>query len=123
VRGVSRSALAALIAYDWPGNIRELRNQVQRAILICEPNGLLDGTHFELESSAHPVPRAQHAVTEQSTPAEPLAPLQQQVEALERGAISKALLQCHGNRSAAARLLGITRNGLALKLRRLGLSQ
>jgi transcriptional regulator with PAS, ATPase and Fis domain len=122
VRGISRSALAALIDYDWPGNIRELRNQVQRAMLICEPNGLLDASHFELEPPAHPSPRAPEAVAVQSASNEPLAPMHRQVEALERGAIARALVQCNGNRSAAARLLGITRNGLALKLRRLGLS-
>ncbi|HEV7488284.1 MAG TPA: sigma 54-interacting transcriptional regulator [Thermoanaerobaculia bacterium] len=122
VRGISRSALAALIDYDWPGNIRELRNQVQRAMLICEPNGVLDASHFELEPPPNPPPDAPDAVLVQSPPAEPLAPLQLQVESLERGAISRALVQCNGNRSAAARLLGITRNGLSLKLRRLGLS-
>ncbi len=122
VRGISRSALAALIDYDWPGNIRELRNQVQRAILICEPNGILDASHFELEPPADQPVRATDTVAVQSPLAESLAPLQQQVESLERSAISRALVQCNGNRSAAARLLGITRNGLALKSRRLGLS-
>jgi DNA-binding NtrC family response regulator len=122
VRGISRSALAALIDYDWPGNIRELRNQVQRAMLICEPNGVLDASHFDLEPPPNPPPGAPDAVLLQSPPAEPLTPLQLQVESLERCAISRALVQCNGNRSAAARLLGITRNGLALKLRRLGLS-
>ena len=122
VRGISRSALAALIDYDWPGNIRELRNQVQRAILICEPNGLLDASHFELESLRNPPPDPPAAMPAQSPPAELLAPLQLQVESLERTVISRALVQCNGNRSATARLLGITRNGLALKVRRLGLS-
>ena len=122
VRGISRSALAALIDYDWPGNIRELRNQVQRAMLLCEPNGLVDASHFELEPSPNLQSRAPGAPSAQSPPAEPVGPLQLQVESLERRAISQALLQCNGNRSAAARLLGITRNGLALKLRRLGLA-
>jgi len=121
VRGISRSALAALIDYDWPGNIRELRNQVQRAMLICEPNGILDTSHFELDPPPNPPPDGPDPAPAQSPPAEPLAPLQLQIESLERGAISRALLQCNGNRSAAARLLGITRNGLTLKLRRLGL--
>jgi DNA-binding NtrC family response regulator len=121
VRGVSRSALAALIGYAWPGNIRELRNQVQRAMLICEPNGLLDASHFELEPPPNPPPCTPGSVP-QSAPVEPLASLPLQVESLERGAITRALARCNGNRSAAARLLGITRNGLALKLRRLGLS-
>jgi transcriptional regulator with PAS, ATPase and Fis domain len=121
VRGVSRSALAALIDYDWPGNIRELRNQVQRAMLICEPNGLLDASHFELEPPPNARPCTPGAAVAQRAALEPLAPLQLQVESVERRAISRALAECNGNRSAAARLLGITRNGLALKLRRLGL--
>jgi DNA-binding NtrC family response regulator len=122
VRGLSRAALAALIGYDWPGNIRELRNQVQRAMLICEPNGILDASHFELEPPPNPPPCAPEAVAAQAVPIELLAPLQLQVESLERDVISRALARCNGNRSAAARLLGITRNGLALKSRRLGLS-
>lgn len=121
VRGISRSALAALIDYDWPGNIRELRNQVQRAMLICEPNGLLEVSHFEVEPHACPSTCAPGTVAH-ALSTESLGPLHQQVEMLERGAISQALIRCNGNRSAAARLLGITRNGLALKLRRLGLS-
>jgi transcriptional regulator with PAS, ATPase and Fis domain len=119
IHGVSRRALSALLGHDWPGNVRELEATIERAVLLCPDGGALQREHFgPLErASDEPVPSA-------SSPARPDLPasagtLQEQVEALEREAILRALAAAKGNKSKAARLLGITRNGLSLKMERL----
>ncbi|HEY0555160.1 MAG TPA: sigma 54-interacting transcriptional regulator [Thermoanaerobaculia bacterium] len=117
VRGVSRRALSALLAYDWPGNVRELESAIERAVLLCPDGGTLQREHLgTLEPVAtSPPPRGDLS--------EPTGTLQEQVEALEREAILRALAAAKGNKSKAAGLLGITRNGLSLKMDRLKISR
>ena len=118
VHGVSRRALSALRAHDWPGNVRELETAIERAVLLCPDGGTLQREHLgTLERGAdEPLPAA-------PPPAHPDSPvtgtLQEQVDAVEREAILRALAVAEGNKSKAARLLGITRNGLSLKMERL----
>jgi transcriptional regulator with PAS, ATPase and Fis domain len=122
LRGVSRGALRLLLEHDWPGNVRELESEVERAVLLCPDGGLLQREHFLIPGS--PPPRNQEP--RPPVPATPEAgttsqSLQEQVEALERQAIFAALAAARGNKTAAARALGITRNGLAFKMKRLGI--
>lgn len=140
IEGVSRKALAILAAYDWPGNIRELKNEVERAVLLCPDGGALESEHFgpiawavsRDVSSAKPgapsgqdpamalsVPFANQASTSLAGCAGSSAKLQSRVDDLERALIIETLQSVRGNRSEAARRLGITRNGLALKIKRL----
>lgn len=108
IAGVSRAALNELLAREWRGNIRELRNEIVRAVLLCGPGEALQRRHLRAESAAVP-----------SAAAAPEASLQERIAALEREAIDTALAAARGNRTRAAKLLGITRNGLAMKMRRL----
>jgi transcriptional regulator with PAS, ATPase and Fis domain len=115
IRGISRSALRHLVEHEWPGNVRELKNEVRRAVLVAPAGGVLQPEHFTFA----PTPSASAAsVAAASTAASP--PPSTLAEA-ERAAIENALATAGGNQSLAARLLGITRNGLAAKLKRLGL--
>ncbi|WP_324779282.1 sigma-54 interaction domain-containing protein [Thiobacillus sedimenti] len=99
------AALAALQAYDFPGNVRELRNVLQRAVLTCRDGIIRSG---DLRLSAAPVAGA------------PLAPPPAEVER-ER---IRALLDLHrGHRSRVASALGITERTLYRKLKRYGLGQ
>ncbi|MEA2603647.1 MAG: two-component system, NtrC family, response regulator HydG [Acidobacteriota bacterium] len=118
IHGVSRRALSALLAHEWPGNIRELEAAVERAVLLCPDGGSLQRQHFgTLEPAAdEPLPPATPSARLDS-PA--TGTLQEQVDAVEREAILRALATAEGNKSKAARLLGITRNGLSLKMERL----
>ena len=128
LRGVSRSAMELLLEHDWPGNVRELRSEIARAVLLAFDGGILQTEHFA------PVQflvdqRGAVAETGTTTQVQPPPPppthappsLQERVEALEREAILEALHRAAGNKSLAAKLLGITRNGLALKMTRLRL--
>jgi len=102
IRGVSRRALELLVHYDWPGNVRELQNAVARAVLRARSGGTLDTSHFD-----------QLRATVAPPPTHPT-----HLQTVERDAIEEALRKSDGNISAAARLLGITRAGLYLKMKR-----
>jgi transcriptional regulator with PAS, ATPase and Fis domain len=103
VRAISNDALGRLMAYDWPGNIRELQNAIERAVALSSNNVL---TVDDLE----PVPDA--SVLLDVTDANELVPLAE----MERRAIMHALQQTDGDKLAAARLLGIGKTTLYRKL-------
>lgn len=137
VRGVSRAALGQLLHHDWPGNIRELKHAVERAVLRCPDGGVLDRRCFgELTGPRAgtgpetPDPSPSGEATESPRPVDrpsaepPPAPtrtLQEQVDEVERRAILEALAFTRGNKTQAAERLRITRNGLNLKIKRLGI--
>jgi DNA-binding NtrC family response regulator len=122
VHGLSRRALSALLAYNWPGNVRELEATIERAVLLCPDGGTLQREH--LGSLGEPRNEEQSGPVNLESPPSPKKTseprnLQEQVDDLERRAILAALAAAKGNQTQAARMLGITRNGLALKVRRL----
>ncbi|MFN2239976.1 MAG: sigma 54-interacting transcriptional regulator [Thermoanaerobaculia bacterium] len=124
IRGISRSALRVLVEHDWPGNIRELESEIRRAALVCPAGGVLQPEH--VGPARWIVEKRRKEIDPASPPEEaalpqPAGTLQEKVEDVERIAIEQALRESKGNRSAAARLLGITRNGLAMKMTRLGI--
>lgn len=118
VVGITSTALDVLQAYRWPGNVRELQNEIRRAALMCPAGGSIDEKHF---SSLIATPVFESAAHDTPLPVAPHATLRETIEAVERVEIGRALRISRGNRSLAARMLGITRNGLTHKLRRLGL--
>ncbi|MDP3237455.1 MAG: sigma 54-interacting transcriptional regulator [Myxococcales bacterium] len=111
---ISKAALALLEAYRWPGNIRELRNVMERAVLLCA------GPTIEPEH----LPREKLSAMWVSTPAQPvpvppvtgLAPVPPGVDADERQRIIDALSRCGGNQTRAAKLLGVSRRTLLYRL-------
>ncbi len=103
---ISPAAIAELQAYEFPGNVRELKSVVERALLVCE------GARLEPE----------HLMLPKSAQAPPSADLRSQLKAFERDRIARALEQSGGNQSAAARLLGIGRRTLIDKLAEHGLA-
>jgi DNA-binding NtrC family response regulator/tetratricopeptide (TPR) repeat protein len=120
---LSSSALDLLTQYWWPGNVRQLRNEIKRAVAMSPPGGLLEPEHFspELSASRLGVPESA-AVTAGAALAIGPANLAEAIERLEREMISATLDQTRHNISEAARLLGLTRRGLYLKLARLGIA-
>ncbi len=131
VTGVEPEALDILSAYTWPGNIRELENVMERSVLFCDAQKLrVEDLPGELRGSS--------AGTAAAAPAEgagggsdmPLAAeggLKEHVKVamsrLERDLVSRALKQTSGNVTHAARLLKISRKGLQLKMKELGLRE
>ena len=136
IAGISRRALDLLEAHDWPGNVRELRSEIERAVLLCPDGGTLSSGYFEsLRRAVRPgaidaAGFGDHSITPASAPPVSSAPPQKhaaaslasQVDEVETRAIKEALDATHGNRTAAAKRLGITRNGLAMMMKRLGIT-
>jgi DNA-binding NtrC family response regulator len=115
VAGITVKALRALMDHAWPGNVRELEHEVRRLVYLCPPGQAIDSTLIAPEI------RAGAAAGGAAGPASLPLDLQQNVDATERRLIREALERAGGNRSHAARLLGISRNGLAIKMERLGI--
>jgi two-component system NtrC family response regulator len=110
-RRLSAAAAARLLAHDWPGNVRELRNAMERlAVLGRRPVVAAEELDFL---------RPRRAAAEDV----PASDLPGAVERLERAMIGRALAETGGNRSEAARRLGIHRQRLHEKLRQYGLSE
>jgi DNA-binding NtrC family response regulator len=124
--GISREARERLLAHSWPGNARELRNALERAAILAG-GGLIAAEHLPLGSGRDPngASLGTRAAAEGRAPASVLAgelpPGGIDLDALERALVEKALAAARGNRSRAARLLGLSRSQLYTRLRRYGL--
>jgi DNA-binding NtrC family response regulator len=130
VTGIEPDALAVLLDHPWPGNIRELENVIERAVLFCDGDALRAvDLPSDLQRTQDPPSSSAPPATKQPSPANPSASdgLKEQVKAamnrLERELIVKALEQTGGNVTHAARLLKISRKGLQLKMKELGLRE
>ncbi|MGQ9896939.1 MAG: sigma 54-interacting transcriptional regulator [Acidobacteriota bacterium] len=131
---LSEAALERLCQLPWPGNVRQLKNEVERAVALAEPNDVLTPDHFspELWLATPPMPSGAYRIPplpsggrwgagEASVPSR--LTLSAAVATLERQMIVEALERHHGNVTHAARELGLTRQGLILKRRRYGLEK
>jgi DNA-binding NtrC family response regulator len=115
---LSSRTLDVFSQYWWPGNVRQLKNEIQRAVALSAPGGTIEPAHLSPEIGATRLPTATASVARRSAVAANLATA---VEQVERDMIQTALDRARGNISETARTLGLTRRGLYLKLRRLGL--
>jgi hydrogenase-4 transcriptional activator len=111
---LSAETLDLFDTFPWPGNVRQLRNEVQRAVAMASPDGtitpdLLSPAFASEQLPADAAPRLRFRRTT----------LAAAVEKLEREMIEAALERSAGNISETARLLGLTRRGLYLKMDRL----
>lgn len=111
--GFSQQAMELLQAYEWPGNVRELQNEVQRLVIQIEAGEFI--TPQLLSTRIRQV----EGVIERVKPTK--GTLKEMMDQLERWLLVEALRQHDNNKTAAARTLGITREGLHKKLRAFGL--
>ena len=137
--GFTQPAVRALLNYSFPGNIRELQNLIERAVIMAEADGLIGVHHLftggEVLSDDIMTLRMQgdsgtlNRDSPTNTSREPImdgAPPHVQteppsLEQIERDTLQRAITAAHGNLSAAARLLNTTRPKLAYRARRHGL--
>jgi nitrogen regulation protein NR(I) len=128
VVGLEPEALEALRAYGWPGNIRELENVVERAVLFCDTQTIRrDDLPPETRGVTPPRESGSQPGPELDAKLPPEGGLKEHVKVamsrLERDLVSRALAQTGGNVTHAARLLKISRKGLQLKMKELGLRE
>jgi hydrogenase-4 transcriptional activator len=113
---LSQETLDLFDAFEWPGNVRQLRNEIQRAVAMAVPGGVISPDLLS------PGLAATAEVPELSPRNRKKKTLAEAVEELEREMIEGALERSAGNISETARTLGLTRRGLYLKMERLGVS-
>ncbi len=114
VRGVSPDAMALLTAYDWPGNVRQLENAIERAFIVCTGDEIgIEHLPEELTARAAPPTKPGRGTR--------ASKLEQARRALDAQLIRSALERHGFNRSAAARELGIHRSTLFRWMKRLGI--
>jgi Nif-specific regulatory protein len=112
---LSAEALAALEAYNWPGNVRQLQNEIRRAVVYSR------GPLIELSDLSESLQGSPRAGEARLASAAPLS-LGEEVEALEKTRIREALSSCGFNQARTARKLGLSRQGLINKLKRYGIT-
>jgi len=113
VEAISDSAMEKLVGYHWPGNVRELENVIERALILCRGSQLeADDIKLEMAPRSRPAgdSNQHHFLPEGLT-----------LDQYEQELIREALRRADGNKSQAARLLGLTRNALRYRLTQMGL--
>jgi transcriptional regulator with GAF, ATPase, and Fis domain len=114
--GISRDAREFFLAHAWPGNVRELRNAIERAILLCD-GGLITREHLPAVV-ARPEPSAADGDGSSLDLEAPLPAEGVNLAQGDRSFVERALAKTRGNRSKAARLLGLTRSQLYSRMER-----
>src|SRR5579863_6878147 len=115
---ISPQAVALLEAYPFPGNVRELENVLERALTLST-GGVIGPEHVRLRSTA--TPRADSPAAVAATAVDGSTALGSQLESIERDAIVKALEKTRYNKTAAAKLLGMSFRALRYRIKKLGI--
>jgi len=116
IRGISEAALRVMSAHDWPGNIRELRNVVERAVALCDDDEIQLGDLPDSVLQAGPWPHDPTGEADRSHAGQADTTLARIKDQAECARISRALEQNNNNRARAASELGISRMTLYKKL-------
>ena len=110
VESITEAGMEKLVAYHWPGNVRELENVIERGLVMCTETAL-DAADIRLESAPRPRGNSDsHFLPDGMT-----------LDQYEQDILKEALRRADGNKSQAARLLGLTRNALRYRLTQMGM--
>lgn len=119
--GITEEALSCMLQYTWPGNVRQLRNEIERAIsfLASEPIPVIDSRVLPAVIRKRSAPSLPQALAFDHN--HDLPPLEEVLASTEKKVIEEALARTHGQVSVSASRLGLTRQGLYKKIKRLGI--
>lgn len=109
--GLSQSGIDRLMEWEWPGNVRELENVIERSIVLCSGD--------ELRAADIRIDTTRQKAEQQAVSG--FLPAGMNLDQYEQSIIREALQRAAGNKSQAARLLGITRNALRYRLSQMGM--
>ncbi len=120
---VAEETLEYLVLYRWPGNVRQLANELRRMVALAEPGAVLMPEHLSpvIAASRRTVPADRRTLEPTEMVIRVDQPMAAATEHLERALIQRALKTSDGKMEDAAKLLGLSRKGLYLKRQRLGL--
>ena len=127
---VDPAAAELLLSYSWPGNIRELRNVIDRAVILCD-GAVIHREHLPVErlaaSAPYVVTQGKFTADDEEEPGPTGSRMSdavdKRVSEIERDQITAALLRCGGNQTEAAKLLGISRRTLLRRLDKYGIER
>ena len=119
IQGFSQDGMKTLMTYQWPGNVRELENEVKRAVVLA------NGREIQVKDLSESVTEEQLVVPEAETGKKPgeKQTLKDRVTTLEIQMIRDAMTQTDSDRRRAAKVLGLSHQGLINKLKRYGLEE
>jgi DNA-binding NtrC family response regulator/tetratricopeptide (TPR) repeat protein len=121
---VADDFIAALLLHDWPGNIRQLANEIRRVVALSDDGATVTAYDLSPDVAQGWATRLPGPLERTIGPAVTVSldqPLDRAIDDVERAFLERALTQTRGHVSDAARLLGISRKGLFLKRKKLGL--
>ncbi len=121
---VAEETMEYLVLYRWPGNARQLANEMHRLVALAESNAVLMPEHLsrEIAMSRKTIPASERDLAPTELVVRIDQPLSAATEHLERAMIQHALTRTEGRVEDAARMLGLSRKGLYLKRQRFGLA-
>ncbi|HXF09990.1 MAG TPA: helix-turn-helix domain-containing protein, partial [Desulfuromonadaceae bacterium] len=111
IRGFRQDAMDRLTGFDWPGNVRQLQNEIQRAVLLCEGSDI-SAADLSVTTTKPGAPMTQEAEIDTSFTL---------LEGVERNAIIQMLKETNGNKLETAKRLGIGRQTLYNKIKAYGI--
>lgn len=110
VESIHEAAIQCLMQYDWPGNVRQLENVIERSLVLCA-KPVLDAADIRLDDTGRT----------RTSAGDGFLPPGMSLDDYEKSIIREALKRANGNKSQAARLLGLTRNALRYRLSQMGM--
>ncbi|MBY0588299.1 sigma 54-interacting transcriptional regulator [bacterium] len=133
VKKVDEEAMESLLSHGWPGNIRELQNVIEHAVVMASGEsisladlpGPLQEELVSTETTPEPISRRVYRAAidrPAATTAEQTGPWSAEFDELERTRLMETMVRCRGNKSLAARLLGLPRSTLCSKLKKFGIN-
>jgi DNA-binding NtrC family response regulator len=120
---LSEETMEYLVLYRWPGNVRQLANEMRRLAALAEPGAVLMPEHLsgEIAASRRTIPASQRMLDSNELVVRLDQPMSAAVQHLERAMVQYALKRCKGRMEETAAMLGLSRKGLYLKRQRFGL--
>jgi DNA-binding NtrC family response regulator len=120
---LSEESIEYLLLYGWPGNVRQLANEMRRVAALAEDSAVIMPDHLsaDIAGSRRTIPAAERTLSPTEVVVRLDQPLAAAVDHLERAMIQHALRECGGRLEDTATRLGLSRKGLYLKRQRFGL--